>query len=177
TTDSAGFLATDPRFTSSGVNLSQASAAVTLSGAIAPNATYSLLLRTGEIGDKFSYVTGASDSTSSIAKALAAAVNVNAPDNYTAFVRGSTLFVVNRAGSSFSLANAASAPAAAQATQVQLTATELFAGEVWTVILDDATFTTTHTHVVGQGETLADVARQLANSIVASGVVTFTATT
>jgi hypothetical protein len=172
--------AADPRFTASGVDLTLASAAVTLTGSFAPGQIYTLLLRVGEVGWQSSYVTVAGDGASQVAKALAAAANVNGPEDYTAVADGARLYIVNRTGISFSLENddnIANAPVAGTAAVVNLTAATLFAGEVWTVFLDDGTFATTHVHVVGQGETLADLARELANSIVSSGVVTFTATT
>ena len=164
----------DARFAASGVDLTLA--AVTLpAGALGADISYTLLLRIGEVAAQFGYVTVAGDTPENVLQALAAAVNVNAQEDFTAFADGRTLFVVNRAGTGFSIANEAANAAGGEAAVVNLTAATLFAGEVWTVFLDDSTFATTHVHVVSQGETLADVARELANSIVTSGVVTFTA--
>ncbi|MFA5123571.1 beta strand repeat-containing protein, partial [Zavarzinia sp.] len=169
---------TDPRFAATGVDLSAGTAAATLtgSGTLAQGLTFTLLLRIGETAAQHTYVTGAADTKVEVIKALAAAINVNAPEDFIAQVDGDKLLIVNRAGTNFELANVANAPLAGAAVLVDLLATKPFTGEVWTIILDDATFTTTHSHVVAAGETLEDVARELSNSIVSGGIVTFTAT-
>jgi hypothetical protein len=175
---------TDPRMASSGVDLtpggsgpdllaSTAAATLPSSGPLAAN--YTLLLRVGEAATQHVVATGSLDGAG-VARALAADINVNAPDGFTALTDGTNLYIVNRKGTSFELANQAEPEKAGAAVLVDLAGTTLFAGEVWTIMLDDSTFATTHSHVVVQGETLADVARELAKSIVAGGIVTFTAT-
>src|SRR2546429_117976 len=71
--------------------------------------------------------------------------------------------------------SSSTAPTAGTATLVQLQGADVCAGEVWTIMLDDGTFVTTHAHVVQPGESVAAVARALANNIMASGTVTFPA--
>ncbi|MFA5123855.1 hypothetical protein, partial [Zavarzinia sp.] len=166
----------DARFTGS-TNLGASSAAVTLpGGSLGADLGYTLLLRAGQAASQHFYLTSAGDTAANVVRALAADVNVNANADFTALARGNTVYVVNRAGTGFSIANAAAALPDGVAKVVTLSAATLFPGEVWTIFLDDSTFATTHLHVVAAGETLADVARELANSIVANGVVTFTAT-
>jgi hypothetical protein len=182
--------AANARFAATGSTLHAATAAVTLSGTPVAGETYTVLLRIGVAATQYGYVVQLVDadnnpatpmtaeSLSAVTAGLAAAINVNAPDDFIALTDGARLFVVHRAGTGFKLANgtATDTVVTGTATVVNLAASTLFAGEVWTVILDDSTFSTTHTHVVRAGETLADVARELAKSIVAGGIVTFTAT-
>jgi Ca2+-binding RTX toxin-like protein len=168
---------TEERFIDSGIYLHSATAAVTLNPTANEGVTYTLLLRSGEIAGQYTYVTGVADTAEQVAQALAASVNVNAPEDFIALIDGGKLYIVNRAGTGFSLANIADAAEAGSSTLVDISgATTLFTGEVWTIILDDGTFTTTHTHVVQAGETHEDLARELSNSIISSGIVTFTAT-
>ena len=59
------------------------------------------------LGAVIAYETGAADTATEVFKAIAAAVNVNASADYSAIAIGRKLFVVNRAGTAFSLENAA----------------------------------------------------------------------
>jgi len=148
--------ASDQRFASTGTDLRTAAATTSLAGIAATGTTYTLLLRIADLATPFTYTTVTGDTAASVIAALAAAVNVNGPDDFSALADGATLILVNRAGASFSLANTGNGSVAGKSAVVSLDAATLFAGEVWTVILDDAAFTTTHSHVVAAGETLTD---------------------
>ena len=172
----------DLRFAATTPSLAGAAATTTLTsvGPLPQNVTYVVLIKVGNVGTQFSTITGSADTAEQVLAALAASINVNAADDFTAVADGTTLYVVNRAGTAFGLANAAETAAPARASVITLKAANpalptLFVGEVWTVLLDDSTFSTVHSYVVKAGETLADVARELAKNIGAGAVVSITA--
>ncbi|KPK03543.1 MAG: hypothetical protein AMS20_10425, partial [Gemmatimonas sp. SG8_28] len=167
--------ATDARFAATGVALAVQAAPVPGTDPLPVGQTYTVVLIVGNVTSQHAYLTTSGDTRADVALALAADINTNGGEDFTALSEGGTLLVVNRAGQAFSMSNVAENPAAATVAVAELLATTVFAGEVWTIRLDDGTFTTTHAHVVAQGETLADVARELADNINASGTVTFVA--
>jgi hypothetical protein len=117
-----------------------------------------------------------------IAEALAADINMNAADAFTAVADGDVLVIVNREGdifvTRFSVAGVEDSDADDRFTPVT-TSLDLngtpAAAEVWSVKLDDGSSSSTHTHVVTSTDTLADIVQALADDINTNGDAAFAA--
>ena len=136
----------------------------TVNGTVIAGRTWTVVLTADGNTSQHNYKTVAGDTTTDIAKALAANINNNAAADFTATSEGATLIIVNRNGTTFTLANPDAIIQAAKTTLVGLFTTPV-AGEVWTALLDDGQIRSVHSHTVLAGETLADVALALAKEI------------
>ena len=166
----------DQRFAASGVDVSGAARAATLpAGAIASGISYTALLRVGSTGTLHSTTAGTGQRGQCRRRPGGGDQRQCAGRLHRLFRRRDALRGQSRRHR-LQPRQPGGGGQDGGGGVATLSAATLFAGEVWTVILDDSTFTSTHTHVVSAGETLADIARELAKSIVAGAVNSFTAT-
>jgi len=177
--DDTSDFAVDPRFEEK-VTPTKTSIA-TLSETPAADQVWTVLLSVDDVTSQHGYKVSADDALlpmadvlNVIAKALAADINANAAVEFTAVAEGVSIVIVNRVGQTFTMENAGVSIGSDAVTIVELFSTPI-AGEVWTVILDDGTFTTTHSYTVAEGESLADIARELAANINADSTGSITA--
>jgi hypothetical protein len=127
-------------------------------------------------------IEGPNPTLADMARALAAAVNNDTGADYLATTDGGTVVLVNLNGNAFStvlgiapLGSAAVDDATATTATVLLTGAPV-AGEIWTITLDDTVTPSVHAVPIAGGESLADVAVLLADSINASGLFDVSAT-
>ncbi|MCX5670548.1 MAG: hypothetical protein NTU94_04405, partial [Planctomycetota bacterium] len=152
---------------------------VTLQGAVAEDDEWQLTLTSGGTRTTYSCTVLAGQSLADVAQALAAQVNTR--QGFTTITVGSVLVIVNLDGA---LAVSAVGPVAGQAWvdgSVPGAATVTLSGEAvvgatWSLTLNNGLATSTHSHVVAAGETLADVAAALAGDINAGAAEGFAAT-
>ena len=139
-----------------------------------------VVLITGASATQHGYRVQTGDTTAIVGQGIVADINVNADEAFFASLIDGVgpdsdgLYIINLEQLDFELANPEPDSDAASTVVVALQANHVFAGEVWTLIIDDGTFTTVHAHVVVEGETPEDVARELANNVLLSSAVGFT---